>query len=295
MVNHFFLKTFTDVANTGSVQLAAQKNHITQPAVTQQIHTLEEKLNCKLFERHSKKIFLTLSGKSFLVYAEKILQQYQEARDKVEEINDRFCCSIRLATIYSIGLYGLQPVVKKFLKRFPKTDIHLEYQPFDKIYDMISKHEIDFGFVAYPVSRHHVKAEIFDEETLVLVQSPYHRALHQTTRASLKDLDKTKFVAFSANSPTRKAIDNFFQENRCYPKILNEYDNVETLKSAVTLGLGWSIIPAAAILHEVKEGSLETVHVKGLNLKRPLGILYAKPKTFTKATRAFLDFVLKNK
>jgi DNA-binding transcriptional LysR family regulator len=276
------------------VRLAAQKNHITQPAVTQQIQTLEEKLNCKLFERHNKKVYLTLSGKSFLVYAEKILQQYQEAKMKVEEINDRFCGSIRLATIYSIGLYELQPIVRKFLKCFPKIDIHLEYQPSEKIYDMIAKHEIDFGFVAYPASKHHVRGLTFAEETLVLAQSPHHRVLTKK-HPTLKDLEKIRFVAFSANSPTRRAVDDFFQSKGCFPKILNEYDNVETLKSAMTLGIGCSIVPVTSIRHEVEEGSLEIVPIKEMDLKRPLGILHAKPKAFTKATRAFLDFVLKNK
>ncbi len=292
MINLFFLKTFVDVAKTGSLQQAAHKNFVTQPAVSQHLKQLEEKLKCQLFERRSKKVFLTLSGRTFLSYAEGILKQYEEAKMRVGEINDRFCCTIRIATIYSIGLYELQPIVRSFLKKYPKMDIHLEYQPFHKIYDMVHARLIDFGFVAYPKKKHGIIAETFAEEKMVLAQSPEQRVFEKK-RVSLSELNHAKFIAFASNTPTRVSVDTFFRTHNIYPKIVNEYDNIETLKSAMTLGIGCSIVPQNALAEELHRKTLEIVPVEGLELKRSLGILYPTEKPFSKSIQEFHDLVVK--
>ena len=282
------------IAKMGSLKAASQKNYVTQPAVSQHLRLLEEKLGCKLFERRSNKIYLTSCGKVFLTAAQNILSQYEDARIQISEMNERSVYPLRLATTYSIGLYQLQPIVRSFLKRFPAVDVHLEYQPFDKIYDRVGRHEIDFGFVSNPKARHGIVCETFATETLVLVQSPAHRVIKHRSLA-LRDLNGVKFVAFAWNTPTRTAIDAFLRQRQCAPKIMNEYDNVETLKSAVTLGVGCSIVPEIAVRREVKDRVLEILPVRGLTLKRPLGILYAKKKALSRTPLHFLETVLKHR
>ncbi len=292
MINLFFLKTFVDAAKTGSVKTTALKKFVTQPAVTQHIHVIEEKLECQLFERRNKKIFLTDAGKILLPYAEGILRQYEEARTRLKEAGGQFSGTIRIATIYSIGLYQLQPIVRNYLKKFPKINIHLEYQPFDKIYEMVANHAVDFGFVSHPRPRHDIAAEVFDEEKLVLAQSPHHRVL-KNKKMPLTGLDRVKFVGFSSEMPTRKAIDGFLKSKDVTPAVVAEYDNIETLKSAVGLGIGCSILPMNTLGRELKERTLEIVPVKGLNLTRPIGILYAKEKELMASAEAFYEMVMK--
>lgn len=290
MVNLFFLKTFVDAAKTGSLRASANRNYVTQPAVTQHIRRLEEKLECRLFERHNKKIVLTLCGKTFLTYAQDILAQYEESKMRLRETQKIFTGTIRIATTYSIGLYHLQPCINNYLKKFPKIDFHLEYHPFDKIYTMLSERLIDFGFVAYPKKRQDTLSQVFAEEKLVLAQSSTRRII-KTKPASLKSLDGVKFVAFPSNTPTRKAIDNFLLNKKVSPRIVNEYDNIETLKSAMRLGIGCSIVPKNTLWREIKEGSLEIVPVKDFTLTRPLGILYPKSKIYTTVARSFYNAV----
>ena len=293
MINLFFLKTFIDTAKTGSVREAAVKNYVTQPAVTQQIHLLEEKLGCKLFNRHNKKMALTAAGKIFLLYAENILGQYEESKMRIREMDKEFIGTIRIATIYSIGLYQLQPIIRQYLKRFPKMDIRLEYHSFEQIYEMVANHKADFGFVSHPKERRGIMSRVFEEEKLVVAQSRSHPVLKKK-KAELRDLNNVKFVAFSAPTPTRLAIDSFLHSNSVRPLIVNEYDNVETLKSALQLGIGCSIVPEITIARELKEGSLEVIPIKTLTLKRPLGILCLKEATHSKSLRKFYEAVLKN-
>ncbi|MBI2094722.1 MAG: LysR family transcriptional regulator [Candidatus Omnitrophica bacterium] len=291
MINLFFLKTFVDTAKTGSFHSAAQKNYVTQPAVTQHVKILEDKFGCKFFERQNKKIVLTPCGKTFLPYAENILKQYEESKMRLKEMKQQFTGMIRLATIYSIGLYELQPVVKHYLKKFPKIDIRLEYHPFEKIYEMTANRGVDFGFVAYPKKKYGIIHEVFDEEKLVLAQSSHHPVIrHKKIR--LADLNKANFVAFAAHTPTRDAVDEFLMEKGIRPNLVSEYDNIETLKSAIQLGIGCSLVPRIALAHELKDRSLEIIDVRGLHLRRPLGILYAKEKIFTESTQAFYNLMM---
>ncbi len=292
MVDLFFIKTFVTAAKTSSFRVAAERNAITQPAVSQHIRILERKLDTTLFERQGRKVCLTPAGKTFLPYAENILKQYEEAKMRVKESENKFKGTIRIATIYSIGLYELQPTIKMFFNRYPDINLHIEYQHNASIYEMVVNRVIDFGLVAFPQQKNGIVAQTFFEDTLVLVQSPMHRIVKER-RLPLKDLSGLAFIAFSALTPTGKSIGQFLSGHNIRPDVIHEYDNIELIKSAVILGMGCAIVPKNAIARELKEKSLKIIHVDGLNLKRPLGILYPDGKVFTRSTRAFFEIMLK--
>ena len=294
MIDLFFLKTFVTVTRTKSFRIAAERNHITQPAVSQHIQILEKRLGARLLERHGKKFSLTPAGLTFLSYAENILQQFDEAKMRVLETSGELRGSIRIATIYSIGLYNLKPIIRKFFKKYPKIELRLEYLPSASIYEMVLNQTIDFGLVAYPQDKTGVAADTFVEDPLVFAQSPAHRQIKKKT-ALLKDFNDLRFVAFSPLTPTGKVLGQYFFSKKVAPKIIHEYDNVELIKSAVLLGLGCAILPRSTVTRELKEGALETVAVRGFHLKRPLGVLYPQKKPLTKITQAFYDALITTK
>ena len=291
MIDLFFIKTFVTITKTHSFRITAEQNHITQPAVSQHIKILEQRLGATLFERHGKKVALTCAGKTFLPYAENILKQYEEAKSHIHELEHKFNGTIHVATIYSIGLYELQPIIKKFFKKYPNINLHLEYHASATIYEMILKRTIDFGLVAYPQEKAGITSEVFTEDTLVFVQSPVRRAVPKK-HVSLKSLAQAKFIAFSQSVPTGKIIGEFFESNDLTPNVIHDYDNIELIKSAVILGLGYAALPKNTIARELKEQSLEIIQVDDFDLKRPLGVLYPEKKIFTKSTCAFLKMLM---
>lgn len=109
--------------------------------------------------------------------------------------------------------------------------------------------------------------------------------------AVLKDLEAVKFITFSSVTPTGKVIYAFLAQKNIHPEILHEYDNIELVKSAVMLGLGCAFLPKNTIIRERKERALEIVPLAGLEIKRPLGILYPEGKIFTKTTRTFYEML----
>lgn len=290
MLDLFYLKTFVAVTRTRSFRVAAERNFVTQPAVSQHIRVLEKKLGAALFERRGKSVVPTRAGETFLPYAENILKQYEEAQTRVRELDNKFGGTIRIATIYSIGLYELQPVIKQFLKKYPEVNLHVEYHQNAAIYEMVSSRVVDFGFVAFPQKRNGIVSHTFAQGELVLAQSPQQRIIHRETTA-LKGLDGAKFIAFASSTPTGKIIQRFFADKRIQPDIRHEYDNIELIKSAVVLGLGCALVPRKTILRELNDKTLETVEVKGLTIKRPIGVLYPGNKIFTKTTRTFYEML----
>lgn len=290
MLDLFYLKTFVAVTRTRSFRIAAERNFITQPAVSQHIHILEKKLDTVLFERRGKGVALTPAGEAFLPYAQNILKQYEEAQTCVRELDNKFSGTIRIATIYSVGLYELKPVVQKFLKRYPQVNLHIEYQPNAAIYEMVLNRTVDFGMVAFPQKKDGIVAQTFAQGELILAQSPQQRIIRRKTTA-LKGLNGAKFIAFTSSTPTGKIIQRFFADKKIQPNILHEYDNIELIKSAVVLGLGCALVPLKTILRELKDKALETVDVGGLDIKRPIAVLYPGGKVFTKTTRTFYEML----
>ncbi len=290
MVDLFYLKTFVAVTRTRSFRVAAERNFVSQPAVSQHIRVLEKKLGAALFERRGRNVVLTPAGETFLPYAENILKQYEEAQTRVRELDNKFGGTIRIATIYSVGLYELQPVIKQFLKKYPEVNLRVEYHQNAAIYEMVSSRVIDFGFVAFPQKRSGVVTQTFAQDELVLAQSPQQRAIPRKTIA-LKDLEGAKLIGFAAGTGTGKVIQHFFAAKKVRPDIRHEYDNIELIKSAVVLGLGCALVPRKTILRELNDKTLETVEVKGLSIKRPIGVLYPGGKVFTKTTRTFYEML----
>ena len=292
MIDLFFIKTFISVAQTGSFKLAAQRNNITQPAVSQHIHILEQKLNCSLFERSSRKTTLTPSGKVFFVYAQQILDSYQNALTEIDKINELSIGPVRIASIYSIGLYQLKPIIQHFLKKYPKINIHLEYCHHNMVYQMIKDRLVDFGLIAFPKEIEGYQTRIFTHDQLVLIQSTKHRLFKKNAKVALKKLNNIKFIGIDPITPTGLAINQFLEAHQIKINLVKEYENIETVKNAVEVGLGCSILPNTTIIKELKDPSLEIVPLQGFDLKRPLAIVHSNKTVFTKAAKIFLEAIL---
>jgi LysR family transcriptional regulator, transcriptional activator of the cysJI operon len=292
MVHLSFIKSFVTVVDTGSCKAAAERLFITQPAVSNHIQTLEKNIGAVLFEGKGKKALLTKAGKTFLPYAENILQQYQEAKERATQDIDQVNGTIRIATIYSIGLYRLQSVILKFLKNHPQVNIHLEYHPNTDIYEKILSRKVDFALIAYPKKSRDILVKVFDEEEFVLIQSAQHPVIKKN-RLSLADFNQIKFVTLDPHIPTQSAINHFLGNNNISLQVIQAYEHIEILKSAVLLGMGCAIVPKNTVLSELKNHVFKIIDVPELkSLKRPLGLIYHKSKIFTQSHKMFYKTIL---
>jgi DNA-binding transcriptional LysR family regulator len=284
------LKVFCDLAETESFTRAAQINEVTQSAVSQQISSLERQLKSLLIERSKKKFRLTREGQVLYEYSKQIIQTYDSLHNRLQEIKDIISGTIRVATIYSIGLHDLPPYLKKFLKLFPTVNIHVEYRRANQVYEDVLGNVVDVGLVAYPVKDPKLELIPLRKDALVMICHPSH-PLAKNKTVKLSQLGGQKFIGFEPDIPTRKAIDKILKENNVEVQTVMEFDNIETVKRAVEIEAGISIVPQGTITQEVSKQTLAELKIDGLDLFRPLAAIYKKNKVLSPAMKQFLTIL----
>ncbi len=284
------LKVFCDLSETESFTKAAQINGVTQSAVSQQISALERQFKAMLIERSKKKFRLTREGDILYDYSKRICQAYDELQNKLADVRDIVSGTIRVATIYSIGLHDLPPYMKKFLKGFPTVKIHVEYRRANQVYDDVLGNAVDLGLVAYPTKDPRLEIVPLRKDRMVMVCHPQH-PFAKLKVIPISALDGQKFISFEPDIPTRKAIDRIFKEHNITVQTVMEFDNVETVKRAVEIDAGVSILPQATIAQEVSKSTLVQVPFEGEEFHRPLAALIKKNKVLSPAMKQFLAIV----
>lgn len=283
-------KVFCDLAETESFTKAAQINNITQSAVSQQISSLERQLKCLLIERSKKKFRLTREGQLLYEYGKQVIQAYESLLSKLQEVKDIVSGTIRVATIYSIGLHDLPPYLKRFLKAYPTVNVHVEYQRANQVYDDVLGNVVDLGLVAYPNRDPRLELVPLRNETLAVICHPNH-PLARLKSLTLAELQDQRFIAFEPDIPTRKAIDKFLRDHDVTVRTVMEFDNIETVKRAVEIEAGISIVPHATVSQEVAKQTLCSIPFVDAQLHRPLAVIYKKSKVLSPAMRQFIGML----
>jgi DNA-binding transcriptional LysR family regulator len=281
------LKMFCDLAETESFTKAAQINGVTQSAVSQQISSLERAFKSLLIERSKKKFRLTREGQVLYDYSKQIIQSYESLHSKLQELKDIISGTIRVATIYSIGLHDLPAYVKKFMRSYPTVNIHVEYRRANQVYEDVLSNVVDLGLVAYPVKDPKIEIIALRKEPLVLVCHPQHPFAKLKT-VKLKALAGQKIIGFEPDIPTRKALDKILKEYGVEVKHVMEFDNIETVKRAVEIDAGISIVPQGTIAQEIAKQTLTAVPIEDGDFFRPLAAIYKKNKVLSPAIKQFL-------
>ena len=281
------LKVFCDLAETESFTKAAQINDVTQSAVSQQISSLERQFKSLLIERSKKKFRLTREGQVLYDFSKQIIQHYESLHSKLQEIKDIVSGTIRVVTIYSIGLHDLPPYLKKFFKAFPTVHVHVEYRRSNQVYEEVLGNMVDLGLVAYPNRDPKLEIVPLRRDMMALICHPQH-PLAKLKTIKLKDIAAQKFIAFEPDIPTRKAIDKILKEHGVEVNTIMEFDNVETVKRAVEIDAGISIVPQATIVQEVAKQTLAEVKFEDAEFFRPLAAIYKRNKVLSPAMKQFL-------
>jgi DNA-binding transcriptional LysR family regulator len=284
------LKVFCDLAETESFTKAAQINGVTQSAVSQQISALERTFKSLLIERSKKKFRLTREGQTLYDYSKQIIQSYESLHSKLQELKDIISGTIRVATIYSIGLHDLPPYIKRFMKSYPTVNVHVEYRRANQVYEDVLSNVVDIGLVAYPTKEPKLEIVPLRKEPLTLICHPSH-AFAKQKDVKLKSLAGQKIIGFEPDIPTRKALDKILKEYGVEVKHVMEFDNVETVKRAVEIDAGISIVPIGTVQQEISKQTLVAVPIEDGDFFRPLAAIYKKNKVLSPAMKQFLSIL----
>src|SRR5574344_1621827 len=173
-------KIFADLVETKSFSKAAKLNGVTQSAVSQQARTMERHFKALLIDRSQKQFQLTREGQRVYESCKELLYVYEKMSNELQEMKKIISGTIRIATVYSIGLHELPPYIKKFLHDFPSVNIRVEYRRSNLVYEDVLHNSVDFGLVAFPVKTRHIEIVPFRNDRLVLITHPKHPLARRT-------------------------------------------------------------------------------------------------------------------
>lgn len=286
------LKIFCDLVDLQSFSLAAERNFITQSAVSQQIRSLEEKFKRKLLERvrGRREVKLTAAGEVFYREARHVLAAYAELQESLRGLVGKIGGTVKVACTYSVGLHEMPAKVSEFMTKFPAARIDLEYSRMTKVVRDVMSGSVELGILAFPEAKRGLTIIPMPSDRMVLVCQPEHK-LAKRSQMKAKDLDGLDFVLFERDTPTRKATDKILKAAGAEVKKIAEFDNIETIKRAVEVGFGVAILPMPAVLDEQKAGRLVVIKLAEKDWVRPVGAIYRTDRTLSLAAKKFLQLL----
>ena len=288
------LKVFCDLVDMESFSLAAERNFITQSAVSQQIKTLEEKFKRRLLERvrGRRDVRLTPAGEVFYKESRKILDAYEQLNESMNTLVGKISGVVKVATVYSVGLHELPPKVREFMTKFPSAKIDLEYSRTTRVIRDVLKGRIELGVVAFPEPRRGLTIVSMASDRLVLICQPDHE-FAERKQIKVKELKNKDFVLFERDIPTRKATDKILKSYGVAVNKVAEFDNIETIKRGVEVGFGLAIIPYPSVVDEEKNGQLAVCELAEKDWTRPVGVVYRTDRNLSLAAKKFVRLLEK--
>jgi len=284
------LKLFRDMAHTRSISKAAGMNGISQSAVSQYLQDLEEQMGILLLDRASRPLTITEAGKLYLDMCRDILNRCDEFQATLNMLKGEVEGTVRVASIYSVGLSELSRLEKEFVRLYPQAHVEVEYLRPEKVYEAVVTDRADLGLVSYAEPTKEVTVLPWRLEEMVIAASPYD-PLAKHSEVKPEDLGGLNFIGFDEDLPIRKDIDRFLREHHVHVNVTLHFDNIQMIKEAVAHGSGVSIMPARVMEEEVGQGRLVPIRIAGFELYRPVGIVHRRKKRFHRAGQALLELL----
>jgi len=280
------LTAFITVAETGSFSAAADRLHITQPAISKRIAGLEEHLGKPLFDRSGRAIRVTEAGDTLLPAAKRIIQSVDAARDRVLSLGSEVTGRLSIATSHHIGIHRLPQLLREFTARYPDVELDLQFTDSELAADDVQRGRTELAVATLPLAPNAalLSTPIWRDD-LVVVCNRQHALL------GIDNPDATALAAFPAvlpsrNTITREIVTDFLKQSGVDVRLALETNYLETIRVMVEVGLGWSVLPRNMIGEENVP-----VEIEGLKLERTLGLMRVRAHTLSVAASRFVEAI----
>jgi len=286
------LKLYCDVVRLRSFSRGAQANGVSQSAASQAIQQMETELGAVLLDRSRRPPQPTEEGRGFFEACRTLLQGFGKARADLAAARQRVEGTVRVAAIYSVGLHDMSRHMQPFMAAHPQARVLLECLHPHKVVEAVLNDEADLGILSYPTATRALEVLPLRSEPMVVVTHPRHRLARKRV-VTPADLSGEAFIAFDHDLAVRKAIDRALKQHNVRVKIAMEFDNVETIKQAIGIAAGISILPRPTVLKEVEIRTLAAVALGIPGLVRPVAIIHRRGRRLTPAVARFMDLLQK--
>ena len=291
------LAAFVQVAETGSFSRAAERLHLTQPAVSKRVAMLEQQLGTALFDRIGRQVSLTEAGAALLPHARLISRALEAATQSVRDLSGEVAGQLRLATSHHIGLHRLPPVLSAFNQGAPAVDVDIEFMDSEQAYERIFRGTIELAVVtlAPQAETSLVTLPLWRDQLLFMAgrnhalaagagNQPSPRASRRPPEQHLARLSAVPAVLPGLGTYTGQIIKRLFERYDLPLNVSLGTNYLETIRMMASVGLGWTVLP-----HTMRDESLVVLDVPGVSLQRDLGLVHHRDRSLSRAARAFVD------
>ncbi|SFD61938.1 DNA-binding transcriptional regulator, LysR family [Paenibacillus catalpae] len=292
-LNFHQLHIFYTVAERGSFSAAAQSLHMTQPAVTMQVQSLEDYFGTKLLQRSTKRIDLTEAGRALMPYARRSIELIRDTDQAMSAFTKQLKGRLQLGASLTIGEYILPRLLGPFGQSFPEISISMKVMNTAQIMDEIMNHQLTFGLIEAPVNHPDMQMEAVMSDELRLIV-PKDHPLSKRPTVMLDEVVEYPFVLREQGSGTRLVMEEQLKRKNIDPadlKIVMELGSTGAVKSAVEAGLGVSFVSESSVKHEVALGLLHVVPIEDVRFKRQFYSIYLKSTLLPISAVTFLTFL----
>jgi LysR family hydrogen peroxide-inducible transcriptional activator len=279
------LRYFCAVAETGSFSRAAERSHVSQPSLSQQILKLEAELGVRLFDRLGRSVRLTEVGKTFLPHARAVLRELEAARGDVVESKDSISGQVRVGIIPTVAPYFLPPVLAAFSKRFAESAVIVVEEITPVLLERLRAGAIDIAVLALPIRGHEFEFQPLLTEPLFAALPKKHHLSRRTTIA-LRDLRKEPFLLLRDGHCFRENAIAACDRARVSPQVVFESGQFSSLLGLVGAGVGVSLVPAMAV---DRRSQVRFVRISDPTATRTIGALTLRGRSLSRAHHAFLS------
>ena len=281
------LQAFLAVADRQSFSLAAEQLHLTQPAVSKRIATLETQVGTRLFDRIGRRIALTEAGSVLLPQARRILFCVEDSRRALANLSGQVGGKLTLATSHHIGLHRLPPLLKQYTQRHPEVELDLHFLDSEQAYQGVLDGTLEMAVVTL-APHPHEQLQVVElwRDRLCFACAIDHPLTQQASQSvlSLTDLCEYSCIMPGTKTFTGSLIAQRFSEAGLQLRVSMATNYLETLKMMCSVGLGWSLLPEKMIDSELVELNVDTPPIY-----RPLGYLVHTNRTLSNAARRMIE------
>ncbi|MEE3952032.1 LysR family transcriptional regulator [Peribacillus frigoritolerans] len=286
------LKMFCLVVDEGSISQAARLSFLSQPAVTRQIHQLENYYNTLLFDREEGRLRVTEAGKLLYPFAKAIVNDFNHSKEVIQQSTGKYNANLIVGASLTIGEYLLPSLLGRFKKQQPEIKVTLTIKNTPRVLEDLSNDVIDLALVEGLVENTDFIVDKFAADELILV-CPSDHPWKDRKEIKLEELGNERMIWRESISGTRLIVENMLREHGVLEKIESymEIGSTQAIKSAVEAGLGISILPRLTVARELEQGFLREVDIYRINMARNLWLV-RKNKRFNKiGVSKFVDFL----
>ncbi|MDA0978762.1 MAG: LysR family transcriptional regulator [Proteobacteria bacterium] len=279
------LKAFLAVSDCGSFSHAADRLHLTQPAVSKRIALLEHQLGCRLFDRIGRTVTLTDSGEALVRRAQMILQQVEDTERAIRNLTGQIGGRLSIATSHHIGLWRLPAVLRTYIEAHPEVSLDLHFMDSEVAHERIVQGELEMAIITLaPVTHERLIAEPIWRDELAFVCAARHELAARRT-VSLAELARYPAILPDMTTFTGRIVKGMFEQEDLKLITGMSTNYLETIKMLIGVGLGWSVLPKTMIDDDVVVLEIDA------HIERTLGVIHHVNRTLSNAGEAFLEML----